>query len=245
MKVLSFNVGYFLNYEGTHLDYLKNPGKSITGSRDEKDNLQDFVELVESEDPEFILLQEVDGGSIRTSTEGQHQYLSKELPQKYIYDFHTKYRGTFFPGVPIFRHLGNAVFFKRGRVENHSLGIGRKNLVQEIKLEDFSIFSVHLSTFGGWIRRKQLEQIRQIAVKRAGFVLAGDLNFHKGKKEIDHLEETFGTEVHSPGKTFPAKDPSQRLDLVASSEKLEIQGLEKLGNHFSDHRPILFDIERK
>lgn len=245
MKVLSFNTGYFLGYEGTHLDYLKNPGKSIVGSKQEKDNLKEFLELVEAENPDFVLVQEVDGGSIRTSTQSQHNYLDRRMPEKYSSCFCEKYRGVIYPRLPLFRYMGNSIFFSEGTAENHSLGIGRKNLVQEIKLEDFSIFSLHLSTFGQWIRRKQLEEIAQITEKRQGYVLAGDLNFHKGKKEIKHLEETLGNPVCSPGKTFPASNPSQKLDLVASSDNLRISNLEELGNRFSDHRPISFEISKR
>lgn len=244
MKVLSFNTGYFLGYEGTHLDYLKHPVKSINGSKTEETNLQEFLDILDEEDPDFVLAQEVDGGSTRTSTGNQHRYLAKRMSE-YSSQFNRKYRGIIYPRTPILRHMGNSVFFKKGSYEKHSLSIGRKNLVQEIKLPEFSIFSLHLATFGQWVRRRQLRQIKKIAEERENYVLTGDLNLHKGKKEIDYLEKILGSKVHSPGKTFPAAKPSQKLDLVAKSGNLEIKNLRELGNHFSDHRPISFEINPK
>jgi endonuclease/exonuclease/phosphatase family metal-dependent hydrolase len=144
--------------------------------------------------------------------------------------------------MPFLRYMGNSVFFTEGSSEEHRLSIGRKNLVQEIKLGGLSIFSLHLATFGGWIRKKQLEQVKKIAESREKYLLAGDLNMHKGRKEIKYLEQKLGEKVHSPGKTFPAKNPDQKLDLVASSENVEIKNLKELGNRFSDHRPMKFEI---
>lgn len=243
MKVLSFNTGYFLGYEGSYLDYLKRPWMSVLGSGEEYNNLDRLVDLVNSEDPDFILLQEVDGGSIRTSTNGQHRYLQEKLPKKYKCEFHTKYRGLLYPKLPIFRLMGNAVFYTDGEVVNHSLSTGRKNLVQEIKLDNLSIFSLHFSTVGGWIRNKQLKKIKNIAEKSKNYVLSGDLNFHKGKKERQSLEESLSNRVRSPGKTFPSENPSKKLDLVASSDRMKIKKLQDLGDRFSDHRAMTFELE--
>lgn len=244
MKILSFNTGYFLDYDGTHIDYLRRPWKSVRGSRNEESNMDEFLEIVSEEDPDAVLMQEVDGGSFRSSVKGQHNYLSERIGDGLESEFHTKYRGSLFPKIPLFRFMGNMVFFSDGNVENHELQIGRKNLVQEIRMNDFSVFSLHLSTFGGWIRRRQLEEIQKLAKKRENYVLAGDLNFHKGRKEIDYLEELLGNKVHSPGKTFPSKDPKQKLDLITSSEGLKIKNVKELGDRFSDHRPVTFEIEK-
>lgn len=243
MKILTFNTGYFLDYDGTHIDYLKRPWKSITGSEKEKSNMDEFLEIVRSENPDTVLIQEVDGGSLRSSFNGQYNYLAQRM-DGFNSEFHTKYRGRLFPKIPMFRFMGNMVFFREGKVENHELHSGRKNLAQEIKMEEFSIFSLHLSTFGGWIRKRQLEEIKKIAEKREEYVLAGDLNFHKGRKEIIHLKELFKNKVISPGKTFPAKEPSQKLDLITSSKGLKVKNVKELGNRFSDHRPVTFEIEK-
>lgn len=245
MKIVSFNTGYFLGYTGTPLDYLKNPLKGVTGSRTEYDNLDEFLDIVKAENPDFVLAQEVDGGSIRTFTDNQHEYIADKMPQSYSSSFNTKYRGMLFPRAPMLRYMGNSVFYKEGVAEKHSLSIGRKNLVQEIKLNDFSIFSLHLSTVGEWIRKRQISEVAELANSREDYIIAGDLNLHQGRKERNYLKKKLGNPVYSPGKTFPADSPTRKLDLVASSENIEIKNLQDLGNCFSDHRPISFEIDKK
>lgn len=56
MKVLSFNTGYFLDYDGTYRDYIKRPWKSVLGTEKEMENLQKFLRFVEKEDPDFVLV---------------------------------------------------------------------------------------------------------------------------------------------------------------------------------------------
>ena len=243
MKLLSFNTGYFLDYDGTHSNYAKNPWKGLIGSKNEKDNLDQFCDLINSVEPDAVLTQEVDGGSARSRLNGQHNYLNEKL-DSFKSAFHNKYRGNIFPKLPMLRFMGNSVFFKEGNVTKHNLSVGRKNLVQELKIGDISVFSLHLSTFGGWVRKRQLEEIHNIAKDRDHYVIAGDLNFHKGRKEINYLESLLGQEVHSPGKTFPAKKPNRKLDLVTASEGLKVNNISLLGETFSDHRPIKFEIKR-
>lgn len=243
MKILSFNTGYFLGYTGTPFDYFSNPLKGFTGSRTEYDNIKEFLEIVQSEKPDVVLAQEVDGGSIRTNTDNQHNYISNKLPSEYSSRFDNKYRGSIFPKAPILSNMGNSIFFKKGTAEKHSLSIGRKNLVQEIKMDDYSIFSLHLSTFGKWVRKRQINEVAEIAKSRENYVIAGDLNLHQGAKERNYLEKKLENPVCSPGKTFPAGNPTRKLDLVVSSEKIDIENLKGLGNRFSDHKPIIFETE--
>lgn len=242
MKILSFNTGYFLGYSGTYEGYLKHPLRGLLGSGTEYDNLDSFVRLIEDEKPDLVLTQEVDGGSLRTSTEGQHLYLDKKLPNKYSSRFDSKYRGFLFPNTPMLKHMGNSVFYNRGSAEKHSLSIGRKNLVQEIRMDELSVFSLHLSTFGKWVRKRQIKQVAEIAKSREDYVIAGDLNLHTGAPEIEYLEKILESPVYSPGETFPAGNPTRKLDLVASSEDVKLRNLKDLGNRFSDHRPISFEI---
>jgi len=240
VKILSFNTGYFLGYTGTPFDYLKNPLKSFKGSKTEYNNLDEFLSILEAEEPDFVLTQEVDGGSIRTSTESQHQYIASRISKEYDSKFNTKYRGILFPRAPMLRYMGNSVFFKQELLKTFTK-YREENLVQEIKLEDFSIFSLHLSTIGRWIRKQQINELAALANNRQDYIIAGDLNLHQGTAERNYLEKKLENPVLSPGKTFPAENPTRKLDLVASSENIEINNLQDLGTCFSDHRPISFE----
>ncbi|MFB6145561.1 MAG: endonuclease/exonuclease/phosphatase family protein [Candidatus Nanohaloarchaea archaeon] len=244
MRVLSFNTGYFLGYSGKHLDYLKRPQKSILPPSKEDDNFQLFFSLVDRTEPDIVLLQEVDGGSIRTSTDGQDQYISHKL-NGYQGGFANKYRGSIFSSLPMLRYMGNMVLYREGEYREHRLSIGRKNLVQEIELEGLSVFSLHLSTIGGWIRKRQMKEFRDILDDRDRFVVAGDMNLHKGREEQLKIEKILGRPINSPGKTFPSSAPAKELDLVVNSENLKINRLKKHDSHFSDHKPVSFEVDHR
>lgn len=241
MKVLSVNAGYFLGYDGSHTDYFLNPLRSVRVDPDvERNSVNEFQELIDSVNPDAVLLQEVDSGSFRSSLENQIDQISDEA-SKFNWIYECKYRGLVFPNTPVLKNMSNAVGIQGKNVVGHRLNHGRKNLVQEIVLEDYSLFSVHLATFSKRVRRKQIHEIRDL-VEDKNSVISGDFNFHNsGEKE--RAEKVLGMDIKSPGPTFPAKNSSQRLDLVAHTDSLEAAEVEELGNRFSDHRPIRFNID--
>ena len=157
--------------------------------------------------------------------------------------FGKKYRGKIFPRFPILRFMGNALIHNRGEVENHYLNSGRKGLVQELNLEDASVFSVHLATLGERTRRKQIDQLDQIVDRDRGFVISGDFNFHGGEQEISYIEEALDCLVKSPGDTFPSGNPRKNLDVIAHSKEINVKKPKVLDETFSDHRPISFEID--
>lgn len=241
MKVLSVNAGYFLGFDGSHKDYFVNPLRTVWADRDvEMNAINEFQELVESVNPDVVLLQEVDSGSFRSSIENQMDLIADKNPE-FDWRYQCKYRGLVFQNTPVLKNMSNMVGVDDSKVINHRLDNGRKNLVQEIVLNDFNIFSVHLATFSKRIREKQLHEIKKLAEGKDS-VISGDFNFHNsGEKE--RAENILGVDIKSPGPTFPAKNPSQKLDLVAHTDNVEIDGVKELGNRFSDHRPISFNID--
>lgn len=176
MKIISFNVGYFLGYDGTHSQYLRHPKKVFRSDpKEDKKNLDDFVDLIQSEDPDVVAAQEIDNGSIRSSFGNQVDYLSEKL--EYKISFNSKY-SSILANMPLTRNLGNSLIYNEGEVITHRLRAGQKNLVQELKLDGFSLFSVHLATFGQWSRRRQIRNLSNTVKNRDSFVIAGDWNTH-------------------------------------------------------------------
>lgn len=243
MKILSVNTGYFLGYNGKLSDYMRKPFRSIIGHRpSEKTATERFVELVEDVQPDAVLLQETDSGSIRTSTRSQSENLVEELKTGFRSHSNTKYSGKILGNSPFFRNMSNAILYKNGTVNDHYLSSGTKSLMQELKFEEFSIFSVHLSRLSSRSRRKQVEEIAEIVKNRGNYLLSGDFNFHKGEKELRYLRETLDGKVISPGKTFPASDPSKTLDLSVGSPDIDFT-CKSLDHEFSDHKPLVIDIK--
>lgn len=242
MKILSLNAGYFLGFDGTAVDYFRSPLKTVLGDNaTTADRIDRFCDLVQKEKPEAILLQEIDRGSIRGASPPAPEALEKGLPDYYSGSFSTKYGGII-GRLPFARNMSNSVLAREGVIKDHFLKNGTKNLVQELRVDDLSIFSVHLARFGKKVRRKQLEEISAITQEREKFVVAGDFNFIN-TEEQETAENLIGRKT-TPGKTFPAKNPSKTLDMAFSSRNLELT-TEALETDISDHRPVVIRLESR
>ncbi|MFB6114770.1 MAG: hypothetical protein ABEK04_00630, partial [Candidatus Nanohalobium sp.] len=135
--------------------------------------------------------------------------------------------------------MSNAILCKEGDVENHYLESGRKSLVQELRLDGYSVFSVHLSRFLRNVREEQLKELSDLSSGRDRFAVIGDFNFHRGH-ESEKAEAILDAEKSSPGKTFPTGDLRKSLDMAYSSG-LDVE-CRSLDSNVSDHRPIIIDI---
>ncbi|QKQ98306.1 hypothetical protein GKQ38_02120 [Candidatus Nanohaloarchaea archaeon] len=241
MKVLSLNAGYFLGYEGTMRDYICHPLRAVIGDKVvQSRKVSEFSKLVHDTDPDTVLLQEVDQGSIRSSDASLPRSITRKLPGEFSVHPETKYREGF-RKMPFVRNMSNALLTKEGNVHNHRVDTGTKCLVQELQLENLSIFSVHLSRFGKSVRRKQLKQISELVEGRENYIVAGDFNF-MDPEEQKTAEEIIGKKF-SAGATFPAKKPTRTLDMAYTSESLDLN-LEVIDSEISDHRPIIMDINQ-
>lgn len=239
MKLLSLNAGYFLGFDGTLRDYVRHPLRTVIGSSVESSlSAEKFNMLVDDVDPEAVLLQEIDQGSIRSSSTSVPSSLENQLSEEFRAHPHTKYGGLV-GNLPFTSKMSNSILTKNGNVENHFLDNGTKNLVQELSLNGVSIFSVHLSRFGGRVRKNQIKEIAEITERRDSYIVAGDFNFMKDS-EITHAEDALGQKI-SPGKTFPAKNPSKALDMAFKSGNISVEA-KSLDKSISDHRPIVIEI---
>ncbi|MFB6115093.1 MAG: hypothetical protein ABEK04_02285, partial [Candidatus Nanohalobium sp.] len=94
MKILSLNAGYFLGYDGTMSDYIRHPLRAVKGDKFlTSQKVQGFSQLVESERPDAVLMQEVDQGSIRTFRSAEPGVFSSRLSGSFESFAATKYSG--------------------------------------------------------------------------------------------------------------------------------------------------------
>lgn len=218
---------------------MLDPSRAVFGRRRLENSLYTrFQEIVEHHDPDAVLLQEVDRGSIRSGFISQPEKLCEDL-ENFSHSSGPKYGPRILRSAPVLGKMANAVLHTTGEVENHYMKTGTKSLVQELRIEDKSIFSVHLARFGKSVRRKQVDEILDIAEKRNSYVIAGDFNM-MNEEELEVLEEKTENLV-IPGDTFPSRQPRLALDMVATSDDLEPDG-RVLETTISDHRPVLFEI---
>ena len=243
MKILSLNAGYFLGYDGTLRDYLMHPLRGVKGDNMVQNRrTEKFTHLVEDTDPDAVLLQEVDQGSVRGCRASEPDKIVDQLSGSFEAFTATKYSG-WMKKTPFTSKMSNAVLYREGKMKNHYLGMGTKSLVQELAFEDFSVFSVHLSRFGSALRSKQIHEIRKLADERDEYVVAGDFNFHNSG-EMENAAEILDAESFSDGETFPVVRPRKALDMAFRSEGLKVEA-DVLDKRISDHRPIMLEIKTR
>lgn len=249
MEVLSLNAGHFLGYDGRLWSYLRHPLRPVLGDGSvELARLREFAEVAADVAPDAILLQEVDCGSIRTATGCQVSRLREELQGPYEHATSPKYRGPLVPRLPILRDLCHGVLHRGGRVRSHYLETGIRSLVQELRLDDVSWFSVHLANTGHDVRRRdvrarQFEELAALVEAVDRYVIVGDFNLHDGPRERDLLDDTIEGEVVSPGPTFPSTAPEYALDLAVVAPTVAVERCEVVDTTVSDHCPIVVEID--
>ena len=96
-------------------------------------------------------------------------------------------------------------------------------------------------------RERQVEELKEMAMKRRRVVVAGDFNVFGGFEELFPLTEGAGLQIlnRESDYTFPSSGPKKSLDLflvsrnVFSNFKLRI-----IRNNISDHSFVFLEYER-
>ncbi|OKY78857.1 MAG: 5'-tyrosyl DNA phosphodiesterase, AP phosphodiesterase superfamily [Candidatus Methanohalarchaeum thermophilum] len=251
MKILSWNVGYFLGYNGSTLDYLKKPYRAILGCNQELEHgkIDEALNLIEEEEPDLVAFQEVDEGSIRTRTPGHTKKIRKDFSLRdYSCKSYNKY-GNKANKIPLLRHLSNSVLFKHNwEVRPHYFSKGLKNLAIEVNIdESFSVFTVHLPLSSN-MRREQLKELFYLTKRLNKVAIIGDFNLLGGLEEIEDLLTEFNLQARDPKKTIPEANLDRyifnepRYDLLIHSPNLDVSRYEQLPKRVSDHNALITEI---
>lgn len=201
LDLLSWNIGYAgLDAQA---DAFMDGGKQVGAASPERvrENLSAVKTYLHKQNPDVILLQEVDDRAKRTFNIDQVQDITASLP-KYAWTRARNFLSPFVP-VPVTRPLG--------RVQSGLLSLSRyaishalrhqlpgdynwpvrvfhlKRCLQELRFKaadghDWVIINLHLSAFdkGGFLRRQQMQYLRGLILKiaRQGHhvVVGGDWN---------------------------------------------------------------------
>ena len=255
MKLLSCNVGYLLDYEGSYHEYLLRPHRGLVGSRvAEERAITQLVDVIVEEQPDVVGLLEVDQGSVRTRTDGQVADIAARLGEhglSYQSYAATKYgNGGFIPSLPMLQYLANGVLLKDDyTITPHYLETGPKRLVVEVSTPTADIFSTHLA-MSGRARRNQLRELAKLVSDREYPVVAGDFNAYNGLDEVRDIFEGMGLIVYDPGETVPARPldtvvtSTRTLDFFIAPREMTVSRCEVIDEQISDHRPIIMEFER-
>lgn len=218
IKILNWNV-QFMAGKDYHFYY--------EGGTDERpspeaidETTKEVARVIKEEDPDIVLLQEVDDGADRTDNEDQLQNLLELLPEDYSSHSSTFYwRAAFTPHPHIMGSVGMKLsVISRYRIESvtrYQLTLkpdnwfvkqfDLKRAVLEVRIpreqgKDLLVFNTHLTAFafGSDVRSRQVEEIQSILKETSGegypWVIGGDFNLQPPGAEA----EENGGEVIKP-----------------------------------------------
>lgn len=200
IKLLSWNIqfmagkDYYFYYEGGS-DERPSPEAIDRTTRE-------VARIIKEEDPDIVLLQEVDDGAKRTDHEDQLQKLLELLPEEYSCHSSTFYwQAAFAPHPNIMGSVGMKLsLISKYKIESatrYQLALkpdnwfvkqfDLKRAVLEVRLprkegKDLVVFNTHLTAFafGSDVRSRQVKEIRTILKQTSNegnpWIIGGDFN---------------------------------------------------------------------
>jgi endonuclease/exonuclease/phosphatase family metal-dependent hydrolase len=200
IKLMSWNV-QFMAGKGYHF-YFGGGSDTRPSSEDIAETTEEVARVIKDEDPDIILLQEVDDGAKRTDHEDQLENLLAKLPDEYGSHASAFYwKAAFSPHPKIMGSVGMKLsVISKFRIENafrHQLALKPDNwFVRQFDLKraalevrfprqeggDLVVFNTHLTAFayGSDVRQRQLKEIQGLLEEKSKdgspWVIGGDFN---------------------------------------------------------------------
>ncbi len=239
LKLLSYNVQTGIA-TSKYRHYVTHSWKHVLPYAERLDNLDRIAAL--TSDFDFVGLQEVDGGSLRSGFINQTEYLA--LQARFPYWFHQTNRNL-------------------GRLAQHSLGLlsrFRPSEVTEVRLpgmipgrgaltacfgrgEDALLLMILHLSLGRRARMQQLGHISELVTDYRHVVLMGDLNCSSNSRELHWLlRRTWLREPVHGLKTFPSWRPRRAIDHILVSPFVTVESVNVLNHAISDHLPLAMEI---
>lgn len=244
MRIVFYNIRY-----GTGCDWNYHLPVPFSGFfRSSKAGTGRISDYLDSLDADVVCLCEVDGGSYRHGSHCQAERMASKSGRDHV--FVNKYgRDSMVRRLPILSNQGNAVLSSLPIVASRERFFSRgiKKACLEVEFDGFYVLLAHLS-LGKKARTVQLRELAgHCRMLEKPVILGGDFNLLSGPEELQPLFENTGMRDADTLKrpTFPSQRPGMRLDYVLASEEIEIHRLEVPRVKFSDHLPIVCDLEIK
>ncbi len=238
LRLLSYNVQAGIRSDG-YRGYLIHGWKHLLPHRERLLNLRRIAALIGGYD--LVALQEVDGGSLRTSFVDQTAWLAGAA-------------GFPFWGNQVNRDFGALARHSNGvlsrvrphAVEPHRLpGIpGRGAMVVRFdhRLDELVLCIVHLA-LGRKARMLQLDFLGELLSGDKRLVIMGDMNCGCDAPEIVRLIHRLGLIIPDClDHTFPSWRPSRRLDHILLSTNIPFENPMVIDYPLSDHLPVGVDL---
>ncbi len=199
-KLLSWNV-QFMAGKGYQFYYGGGPDRRPS-PEDITETTKEVARIIKAEDPDLVLLQEVDDGAKRTDHENQLENLLDLLPDEYgSFSSAFYWKSAFSPHPKIMGSTGTKLSviskYEIEKATRHQLPLkpdnwlvkqfDLKRAVLEVELsrkggKNLLVFNTHLTAFahGSDVRKRQIDEISSLLTERENedfpWVLGGDFN---------------------------------------------------------------------
>lgn len=235
LRLLSYNIQTGIHTRHSR-DYLTRVWQHFLPHRERQGNLRRIAALLGTFD--LIGLQEIDGGSLRSSFMDQIAYLADEAGFPFRYHQLNRDLGRW-------AQHGNGVLsrLQPSRLSDIKLpGLpGRGAVVVELPVSDGEILGIcilHLAL--GWrARARQLGHVGHVMQSYAYRVVMGDFNCDGRSRSLRQWMQSTGLQgLDYAHRTFPSWDPRRGLDHILVSSRLHILDAQVLPYPLSDHLPV-------
>jgi len=241
LRLLTFNIQVGIT-TSRYRHYVTNGWKHVLPHNERNNNLRSIAELVAGYD--FVALQEVDAGSLRSGFINQVEYIADQAQFPYWYSQLNR------DLAPFARHASGLLSrISPVSMQDHKLPgaiPGRGAIVVRLPYAGSTVLVVllHLS-LGERSRARQLKYVAKLIEDEPYVVVMGDMNSHLAQLLFDSpLAQTSLRPADSVQPTYPSWRPSQALDHVLVSPGLTISEYEVLDCRLSDHRPIAVTLTK-
>jgi len=241
LRFLTFNIQVGITTR-RYRHYVTNGWKHVLPHTERNANLRCIADVVANYD--FVALQEVDAGSLRSGFINQVEYIADKAQFPYWYSQLNR------DLAPFARHASGLMSrISPLAMEDHKLPgaiPGRGAIMVRLPYGSSSVLVVllHLS-LGERSRHQQLQYVANLIEGEPHVVVMGDMNSHLAQLLFDSpLARTNLRPADGVQPTYPSWRPSQALDHVLVSPALTISEYEVLDCRISDHRPIAVTLTR-
>ena len=238
LRLLSYNIQSGLTTR-KYSQYVTRSWKHLVPVPSRMTNLDAIARILA--DYDFVGLQEVDAGSLRSGFVNQIKYLADQAGFAHVFDQSNRKIGM------ISQH-GNAALsrVRPDAITEHKLpGLPGRGVL-EIRFgsgpDALHVLILHMALS----RRGRLRQIGFLAEQVCDYrhvILMGDLNCDSDSPEMAVLVDVARLREPAPGlHTFPSWQPSRQLDHILVSSSIVVEQVEVLDCLFSDHLPIAMAV---
>jgi endonuclease/exonuclease/phosphatase family metal-dependent hydrolase len=242
LRLLSYNIQVGIGSHSVR-DYIVGSWRHILPHARRQEHL-DLIASV-AKDFDIVALQEVDGGSVRSSHINQVEYLAKKADFAFWHCQRNRNFGKFA------QHSNGVLSHLQPKsISNHKLpgavaGSGAIMLHFGDSLDSLAIVIVHCA-LGRRSRDTQLNYLQTLIQPYRNVILMGDFNCTaEDLAQSELVTECNLTIANKNHFTFPSWAPKRNIDHILVSPAIKIETVAVLPYQFSDHLPIAIAVEAK